>query len=136
MKNIRMFLGSISKAIPVLFFSMLFLFACEKYSYDPPKADPGKIYSFQTDIQSVFTAKCIGCHAAGRTQPNLEAGSAYNSLTSGGFISTDPVNSPETSRLYLIQTTQVANKPDHRSFLSDLQKISFLEWIRQGALNN
>ena len=132
MKNIGMFLERINKVIPFLFIGLFLLFACEKFSFDPPKADPGKIYSFQLDIQPLFTSKCIGCHASGKQQPTLEDGKSYSSLTNGGYISSDPVNSPETSILYI----QVTTNPSHTPLLNDLQKQSILEWIRQGALNN
>jgi hypothetical protein len=132
MKNIGLLLGMMRTIIPVLFISSLILTSCEKFSFDLPKADPGKTYSFQTDIQPIFTSKCIVCHGSGKNQPTLDAGSAYNSLTTGGYISSDPVNSPETSILY----KQITTGSGHTSILNDLQKQSILEWIRQGALNN
>ena len=131
MKNIGLFLGKMSKVIPVLFLGLFLLFGCEKYSFGPPILPP-KTYSFQTDIQPIFTSKCIGCHGSGKQQPTLQDGLSYASLTGGGFISSDPENSPETSILY----QQITTGPGHTSILNDLQKLSILEWIRQGALNN
>ena len=132
MKNIGLFLGMMWKIIPVICISFIGLIACEKYSFEPPKADPGKTYSFQDDIQKIFTQKCIACHGTGKNSPNLDAGSAYNSLTTGGYISSDPVNSPEKSLLYI----QITTNSGHKTILNDLEKQSILEWIRQGALNN
>jgi hypothetical protein len=132
MKNIGLFLRRIIKIIPVLFIGLFLFFACENINYDPPKADPGKVYSFQTDIQPLFTSKCIGCHGTGKNKPTLDAGNAYNSLTGGVPKLYISVSSPESSVLY----HQITKGNGHTSILTDLQKQIILEWIKQGAKNN
>ncbi len=127
-----MVLGLKKSIISILIISILGLYACEKYTIIPQKIDPGVQISFQTDIQPLFTSKCISCHKSGKNKLILEEGLAYESLTTGDYISADPINSPETSLLY-IQITTVAG---HTSFLNDLQKQTILEWIRQGAKDN
>ena len=124
---------TIKKSINTFLLSGLLLtFSCEQYTFDPPTIDPGVQISFQTDIQPLFTSKCIACHASGNRQPSLDAANSYTALTTGGYISADPVNSPETSILY----QQITTGSGHVSILNDIQKLTILEWIRQGANNN
>jgi hypothetical protein len=129
MRKILMILTDKKSIMPFLLIGLLWLIACEKYSYDPPTIDPGVQVSFQTDIQPLFTGKCIGCHGTGKNNPVLEAGSAFTSLTTGGYIK---VSAPETSTLY----KQITTGGGHTSILNDLQKQTILEWIKQGAKNN
>jgi hypothetical protein len=100
--------------------------SCEKYAYLPRPVDPNQTWSFQSDIQPIFTANCITCHG-GVQAPNLSDGKSYSALSKGGFVKTPG----ETSRLYL-QMTSSSHAP--RSSDSDKQKV--LYWINQGALNN
>lgn len=100
--------------------------SCEKYSYLTPKVNPDITVHFETEIQPIFTAKCITCH--GGTQfPNLSEGKAYSSLTKGGFVTAPG----ETSGLYLQM-----NSSSHVARSSDTDKQKVLNWINQGALNN
>jgi hypothetical protein len=102
------------------------LSSCEKYSFLTPKVDPSVPVSFKSDIQPIFTEKCIACH--GGTQfPNLSDGKSYTSLTKGGFVTAPG----ETSGLYLQM-----NKSSHLARSSDTDKQKVLNWINQGALNN
>ena len=131
MRNIIKFF-TIEKSIFTFLMSALLLASCEQYTFDPPTIDPGVQISFQSEIQPLFTSKCIGCHSSGNRQPYLDAANSYTSLTTGGYISDDPENSPETSILY----QQITTGSGHVSILNDLQKLTILEWIRQGANNN
>ena len=128
MRNIIKFF-TIKKSIFTFLMSALLLASCEQYTFDPPTIDPGVQISFQTDIQPLFTSKCIGCHGSGNNQPYLDAANSYTALNTGGYIN---VTSPETSILYL----QITTGSGHVSILNDLQKLTILEWIRQGANNN
>jgi hypothetical protein len=102
------------------------LSSCEKYSFLTPKVNPNIPVSFQTEIQPIFTEKCVTCH--GGTQfPNLSAGKAYSSLTKGGFVTAPG----ETSGLYVQM-----NRSSHIARSSDTDKQKVLNWINQGALNN
>ncbi len=91
---------------------------------------PPQFVSFSHDLQSIFSANCAlsGCHVSGSQNPNLSAGSAYQSLTSGGFINTVV---PTQSIIYQEINGQMMV---HIPAASDRQKI--YDWIRNGAPNN
>ncbi len=100
--------------------------SCEKNSFAPPAVDPSATWHFQTDIQPIFDANCIGCHNTNRL-PDLRSGKSYLSLTKGGYV-----NLPaSTSRLYVRITTG-----DHIPRSTDADKLKILYWITQGAQKN
>jgi hypothetical protein len=100
--------------------------SCEKYTYTPPAVDPNATWLFQTNIQPIFSANCITCHA-GAKSPDLRDGKSYLALTKGGFVSTPA----ESSKLY---SKMVGSEHSPRS--TDSEKLKVLYWITQGALNN
>lgn len=112
----------------ILLFSAAAFVSCEKYSYDPPKADLTTPVSFQTDIIPIFTGNnCTSCHSGGLPL-DLRPANAFESLTSRGDIN---VGSPESSKIY----TELNSSPHNtRCSVDDRNKI--LAWITQGALNN
>jgi hypothetical protein len=110
----------------VLVGSMALLASCEKYAYQVETVDPVEPVSFQTQIQPVFTNNCITCHRGSRN-PDLRAGSSYDALKNGGYV-TQPA---ESSRLYL----QIISS-SHTAFTLDNEKQLILIWIQQGAENN
>jgi len=88
------------------------------------------IISYSGEIQPVFTAKCMPCHAAGKAQPILEEGKSYQSLMSiGGMVDTV---SPANSALYK------SMKPggSMSNYCSKKNADSVYKWIDQGAKNN
>jgi hypothetical protein len=100
--------------------------SCEKYSFTAPPVDPNQVWSFKTDIQPIFNANCITCHA-GSQSPDLRSDKSYNALKKGGYV-----NQPgESSRLY-VQLNSASHLP--KTIQSERSKI--LYWINQGALNN
>jgi hypothetical protein len=123
----------------ILLFSIvagLFYFSsCEKYTYivdkripiiDTTGNDTASYVKFATEIQPIFTAKCIGCHK-GTRNPDLREGNSYASLTGGGYV-----NAPaSSSKLY----TQL-NAGSHSSLTTQDDKTKILLWISQGAKNN
>jgi hypothetical protein len=95
----------------------------------PPPANEPKI-SYSGEIQPVFTAKCMPCHAAGASLPVLEAGKSYQSLMSiGGMVDTI---TPDNSEIYK------AMKPggSMSNYCKKANADSVHKWIRQGAKNN
>ncbi len=122
LKRIRQIIAALVLLAAVEGFS-----SCVKYSYALPSVDPNETWHFQTDIQPIFSDKCITCHN-GKLDPDLRDGKSYNSLTTGGFV----VAPGETSILYKQMTTNSEHIP--RS--SDVDKQKVLYWINQGALNN
>lgn len=100
--------------------------SCEKYSYAPPSVNTADTVHFSTEIQPIFTAKCLTCHGTLRA-PDLRAGHSFDALTSLGLITPPGL----TSGLYVKLTTG-----DHIPRASDLDKQKILIWINQGAKNN
>jgi hypothetical protein len=101
--------------------------ACEKFGIPPIPFDPNATWSFQKDVQAIFTGeKCTDCHNGTRS-PDLRVGKSYNALTKGGYVKAPA----ETSRLYVKMTSS-----SHSSRSTDNEKLVVLNWIKQGALNN
>lgn len=110
----------------LLCFLIVGMVSCE-YNKDEPALKPETV-SFSTDVQPIFTAKCVSCHG-GSTNPNLSAGNAYNALTSNNkYID---LQNPENSYFYQkISTGSMAQ------YLNDKDRAIILRWIELGAQNN
>jgi hypothetical protein len=122
----------------VTIFSVIFILASCTSDYivpDPPAAPAPpdsneSIISYSGSIQPIFTAKCITCHAQGKTPPILTAGRSYQSLMSmPGMIDTV---SPGNSTLYQKMATGGSMAP----YCTKADADSTYKWIRQGARNN
>ena len=115
-----------------LLIAMLMFVSCAKDTLVPAQSNinPNLIVSFKDTIQPIFTAGCMGssCHS-GFVDPNLSAGHAYNSLTSGNFINT---GTPVESELYL----EMEPGGGMSSHCTADQAALVLAWIKQGALDN
>lgn len=123
--------GKAKMLLPVLMAIVMiggafFFTSCEKYAFVVETVNPEDTVHFQTQIQPIFSDKCIGCHGSNRN-PDLREGFSYNSLTTGGFV-TLPA---EASRLYIRITSG-----GHVAYTNDTQKDLILNWIKQGAKNN
>ena len=97
---------------------------------NPNDTTPQSIISYSGEIQPVFTAKCMPCHAAGAALPVLASGKSYQSLMSiPGMV--DTIN-PGNSALYL------SMKPggSMSNYCKKADADSVYKWIRQGAKNN
>jgi len=110
----------------VLFAGVMGMTSCESYTFTPPVADPDATWHFQTDIQPIFTAKCIGCHT-GTPLVDLRNGTSYQALVNGAFITLPG----ETSKLYSKLTGG-----SHAARVTEEERGKILAWINQGALNN
>ena len=110
--------------LPVICILVISLFACEKYIIPTPEIPEGISYSAQ--IQPIFDNKCVSCHN-GDLDPDLRPEESYDALIDGGYVDTD---NPESSELY---TTLRGN---HNSRATEEEKLTILQWITEGALNN
>lgn len=102
----------------------IFLSACEKFIIKAPEIEEG--VSFSTEVQPIFDATCVTCHS-GNLNPDLRPENSYNSLVNGGYVDT---NDPENSVIY------IKLRGTHDSRASEEEKLTILQWITEGALNN
>ena len=86
--------------------------------------------SYATQIQPIFTAKCIECHKSGGTAPNLVAGSSYNQVVPSKVN----LSKPEESDIYTYALSTTA-KHAWKKYNSSEAKL-VLTWIKEGAKNN
>lgn len=112
----------------VILLGISYLSACTSDVIVKPAPTADTIH-FSQDLQPQFNDKCIGCHRAGATRPDLTAGNSYDQIMSMNLVNTAD---PEQSRLYqmVLPTGPTHAKKDQT--LAD----KILAWIRQGALNN
>jgi len=116
------------KAFISAVFLMIFI-SCEYETIEPIVVElPDEPISFSDEIQPIFTAKCIACHAF--LNPNLSEGTAYTSLISGEYVNTED---PENSRLIVQIDT---GHPGGSSNPSVEERAKILKWIEEGAQNN
>ena len=95
----------------------------------PPPPNESKI-SYSGEIQPVFTAKCMPCHAQGAALPVLQAGKSYQSLMGmPGMVGTP---NPSNSILYL----EMKPGGGMSNYCKKSNADSVYKWIRQGARNN
>jgi hypothetical protein len=123
---------TMQKRLLLLFFSifigMLFLVSCTSDTLVPENINPTQTISYAADIQPIFSASCVGCHA-GTTLPDLREGKSFSSLASGNYIKT---SAPEQSVLYVV----MAPNGSMASYTNVSESQLVLQWIRQGAKNN
>ncbi len=91
---------------------------------DDPSAET---ISFSTEIVPIFASKCVGCHTAGETTPDLSTNNAYSSLNSSRYVNK---STPESSLIYTKPTGS------HYGTYSDAEAAKILLWIKQGAQDN
>lgn len=91
--------------------------------------------SFSKDVIPVLTKTCAlsGCHAAGGHAPDLSAATAYQSLTSGGYVK---ANDPDNSVVMLWLTGKKTPQMPLGSGPNEDIIAEVYAWINQGALNN
>jgi hypothetical protein len=129
MKKISLFL------IMVVF--AIFISSC-KYNFIVPIEEevpvdtiPGEQpVSFATQIQPIFTNKCISCHKAGGTAPNLVAGSSYNQIVPAHVN----LSKPEESDIYAYPAPATSKHTWKKYNSSEANLV--LKWIKEGAKNN
>jgi len=113
----------------ILIVGMVVLFSCEyeKIQYEAPP-DPTIPVSYSAEIQPIWDAKCVGCHAPGKTAPDLTPANSYNKLFEGGYVDTI---TPKSSIIYTCM-----NGGSMASFTNVQDANLVLVWIQQGAKNN
>jgi hypothetical protein len=118
----KRFLFALFFAIGTIFF----LYSCVYDTYVPEKINPNTPVNYATDIQPIFTKKCITCHG-GATAPDLREGNSYASLTAGNYINTA---APNQSVLYI----EMAPNGGMSSYTNASDAQLVLLWIQQGAI--
>ncbi len=104
-----------------------------KYNWILPEEDidpnpGGEPVIYSTQIQPIFTAKCISCHNTGGTAPDLTEGKSYNQVVPEHVNLTNP---PE-SNIYKVPTSATW----HTKKYSSSEAALVLIWIEEGAKNN
>lgn len=121
--------------IMVLF--AIFISSC-KYNFIVPIEEevpvdtiPGdQPVSFATQIQPIFTNKCVSCHKSGGTAPNLAAGSSYNQVVPA-LVN---LGKPEESDIYTFPAPTTSKHSWKKYNSSEANLV--LTWIKEGAKNN
>lgn len=113
---------------------MLFLAFSTGCYYDqvlPVGPDPNDEISFGTQIQPIFTNKCVACHAPGGVASllDLTEGNAYDNINTAQYIN---AADPKSSLIY----TKPAPNGGHGAQYSQSESGTVLLWIEQGAENN
>lgn len=122
------------RILMIAFIASVAFSGCYKDVLSPgqdPNAPPQAV-SFSGDLQPIFTASCAlsGCHDGTSHNPDLRAGTSYNSIISKGFVNTLV---PSNSILYgAVRSGEMP--PSGALKPADIQRI--LDWIRNGAPNN
>ncbi len=86
--------------------------------------------SYATQIQPIFTNKCISCHKSGGTAPNLVAGSSYNQVVPSQVN----LSKPEESDIYSFPAPTTSKHAWKKYNSSEANLV--LTWIKEGAKNN
>ncbi|MEN8249583.1 MAG: hypothetical protein ABFS32_11670 [Bacteroidota bacterium] len=91
---------------------------------EPPEGD----VSFATEIQPIFTAKCISCHPT-MGGLDLTEGNAYSNINDPKYINS---TTPAESLIY----TKADASGSHPAKYTAAESLLLLTWIEQGANNN
>jgi len=94
----------------------------------PDLPPPDEEISFDTQIQPIFTAKCIACHPPTRSL-DLTEGKAYASINNATYID---LGTPAESLIY----TKPSPTGSHPGQYNTTEAALLLRWIEEGAQNN
>jgi len=103
----------------------------DKYPIISATSPSTTVISFATDIQPIFDANCIACHA-GSLNPDLRDGNSYNAIIGSGLVVANDLNG---SKLYQRLLGNPSIMPPSGA-LSAAKVDLFKQWINQGAKNN
>ena len=98
---------------------------CDDYIIPPPVIEEGISYAEQ--VQPIWDDKCVSCHS-GNMDPDLRPEESYEFLMTEGYV--DTLN-PESSLIYSKLLSGA-----HASRATEEEKLTILQWITEGALNN
>jgi len=114
----------------LIVFSMV-MSSC-KYDYILPEVvAPVSDVSFSQDVTPIFTAKCISCHKAGNTSPDLTAANAFAQIMSANLVN---ATTPAESKLYTFPSPTTGTHTWKK--YSAKEAATVLQWIKEGAKNN
>ena len=94
---------------------------------EPPEGD----VSYATDVQPIFTGKCVSCHSVGSPAGGLDLseGNSYNNINKLPYVD---LSTPTESLIY----TKPHSTGSHFTKYSTTDEAAVLKWIEQGAKNN
>ena len=136
------------RALLLLAVAVAMLAGCSDQGDDPADEggplDPPAAVSYADDIQPIFNANCIGCHAAGSAAVGLElsAGGSYDQLVGVQAVESDldrvEPGQPEQSWLYLKITGahDVGDVMPPSGLLPSTSRDLVRDWIADGAPDN
>jgi uncharacterized membrane protein len=104
--------------------------SCQWLTVEPVVVEVPDVVNF-SEIQAIFSSKCIGCHGGASPSAGLDltAGNAYNNLISKNLVNTA---NPEQSRLYV----HITAPSDHSGpEFTATESALVLKWIQDGAHN-
>jgi mono/diheme cytochrome c family protein len=106
--------------------------SCYYDKFQPIIDDPtAEDVSFATDIQPLFDANCIACHA-GSLNPDLREGNSYTAITGTGMVVANDLTNSELYQRLLGN----GNIMPPSGALSATKTNLVKNWILQGAKNN
>ena len=116
----------------ILIVFSLFISSC-KYDYILPEVVPPVVtgVSFLKQVAPIFSTgdKCISCHKAGATSPDLTAANAFAQIS--GLINTA---TPAESKLYSFPSPATSTHTWKK--YTEGEAAIVLQWITEGAKNN
>ena len=110
-----------------------FTTSCNYDQIEPKKGDfeiPDEPISFSTQIQPIFTAKCVSCHPP-TANLDLQDGTAFGQITQTKYM--DLAN-PDQSLIYTYPNPS-SGTHSYKKY-SDQEAFLLLTWIQEGAENN
>jgi hypothetical protein len=123
----------IIQSVIIIGIGLLMAGSCTYDEVLPYEPDPTVDVLFSQDIIPIFENKCstAGCHN-GAIAPDLRSSVAYDVLWTGGYINTAV---PDQSELYLWMIG-ARGAPMPPTGTNEVDNVTVLQWIEQGALNN
>ena len=126
MKNRSLFILMVLLA--AIFSGCTYNWVLPEETVDPnPDGEP---ISFSTQIQPIFTNKCVSCHNTGGTAPDLSAGKSYAQVVPG-FVNT---GTPAESKIYTFPAPSTSVHSWKKYSTNEATLV--LTWIQEGAKNN
>ncbi len=123
----------IFRIILIVFAATSLLNGCSYNFIVPEEVTPpnpgGEPVSFSTQVQPIFDAKCISCHKAGGTMPDLTAANSYTQVVPQYIDST-----PENSIIYTFPSPTTTTHSWKKYSSNEANLV--LTWIKEGAKNN
>ena len=111
------------------------LFSSCKYDSILPEVVPPPVtgVSFATAVAPIFSTgdKCISCHKAGATDPDLTSANAFAQINTANYINK---TTPAESKIYAYPAPGTTTHTRKKYTAGEAAII--LQWITEGAKNN